>query len=162
MYPEVSHAELESPRRYDGPSLEEMGVRPQDCGIGHPHIDARVLDMCRLIVQKIDEEPRRFEIAHENLARERERWDRLTQARQEWAELLKRPWPEIRAILVEESDEGQRLRSSHPFSGLITQEERYAIIGRHPPPDAPPDWQPPPPPSPEVLARLLADEPLPR
>ena len=31
----VSHTESESPRRrYDGPSLEEMGVRPQDCGIG--------------------------------------------------------------------------------------------------------------------------------
>ena len=158
----MNHDEPESRRRYDGPSLEEMGVRPHECGIGHPHIDARVLDMCRLIVRKIDEDPNRFRIAYENLARERTRWGKLTRARQEWLDLLKLPWLEIRGILLADTDEGQRLRSSHPFTGLITDEERYAITARHPPPGAPPDWSPPPPPPPDVLARLLADKPLPR
>ena len=72
----------EPQRRYDGPSLEEMGVRPEDCGIGHPHIDARVLDMARLIVQTIEEDPTRFHIADENLGRDRKRRGTLTQARQ--------------------------------------------------------------------------------
>ena len=157
----MTRDESKRPRRYDGPSLEEMGVRPEDCGIGHPHIDACVLDMCRLIVEKIDESPNRFLIAHENLARERERWGTLTPAREEWLGLLHRPWPEIRAILLDESDEGQRLQSSHPFTGLISEEERYAITARYPPPGAPPNWKPPPPPPPDVLARLLADKPLP-
>ena len=152
----------EPQRRYDGPSLEEMGVCPEDCGTGHPHIDARVLDMARLIVQKIEEDPTRFEIAYENLARERDHWGTLSRARQEWLELLKRPWAEIRAILLDDSDEGQRLRSSHPFSGLVTDEERYTITARHPPLGTPPDWKPPPPPPPDVVARLLADKPLPR
>lgn len=30
-------------------------------------------------------------------------------------------------MLLEESDEGQRLRSSHPFIGLVTPEERARI-----------------------------------
>ena len=37
----------------------------------------------------------------------------------------------------DESDEGQRLRSSHPFKGIITQQERLDVIARHPPPGAP-------------------------
>ena len=181
------------------PSLEEMGARPEECGVGHPHIDARILDACRLIVQRIDEDPERLQIAFENLERERARRGRLTKAREEWRAILDRPWAEIRTILLDGSDEGQRLRSSHPFLGIITQEEWRAILdrpwaevrsilldgsdegqrlrsshpfqgliseeegreiaGRHPPPWAAPGWKPPPPPSPELMARLLADEP---
>ena len=157
----MSRDEPDPRHRYSGPSLEAMGVRPEDCGTGHPHIDARVLDMTRLSVERIDADRSRLDIAYENLERERERWGKLCPASEEWVELLKRPWPEIRTILLEESDEGQRLRSSHPFTGLISDEERDAITARHPPPGAPPDWTPPPPPRPEVLARLLADKPLP-
>ena len=47
--------------------------------------------------------------------------------------ILKRPWSEIRAILLEESDEGRRLRGTHPFRGIVTEEERLVIIKRHPP-----------------------------
>ena len=141
------------------PSLQEMGVKPEQCGVGHPHIDARILDSCRLIVQRIDEDPERFQIAFENLERERARRGKLSRARDEWRTILERPWAEIRAILLDPSDEGQRLRSSHPFSGLVTEDERYAITARHPPPGAPPDWRPPTPPSPELTARLLADQP---
>ena len=157
----MSQIEDRGQLRYDGPTLEDMGVRPQDCGTGHPHIDARVFDLCRLIVQKIDENPVRFQIAFENLARERERWGDLSLARQEWLDILKQPWAEIRAILLDDSDEGHRLRSSHPFSGLVTDEERDAITARHPPPGASPDWRPPPAPPPDVVARLLADKRIP-
>ena len=97
------------------PSLEEMGVKPEECGVGHPHIDARILDACRLIVQRIEEDAERFQIAFENLEGERARRGRLSRASEEWRAILDRPWAEIRALLLEESDEGQRLRSSHPF-----------------------------------------------
>ena len=152
----------EPPLRYPGPSLEDLGLRPEDCGTGHPHIDARVLDMCRLIARKIDADPNLFAKAHERLDQERKRRGTLSRASSEWADILKRPWPEIRTILLDESDEGQRLRSSHPFKGIITQAERHEVIARHPPPGAPADWSPPAPPAPEVTARLLADTPLPR
>ena len=131
-------------------------------GTGHPHIDAGLLDMCRIIVEKIDADPRLFAKAHERLDRERVRRGNLSLPSREWAGILKRPWPEIRAILLDESDEGQRLRSSHPFKGIITQQERLEVIARHPPLGAPRDWSPPAPPPPEVTARLLADTPLPR
>ena len=44
---------------------------------------------------------------------------------------LSRPWERLREILLEESNEGQRLRSSHPFTGILTQDERDAIYARH-------------------------------
>ena len=39
-------------------------------------------------------------------------------------------------LLLEESDEGQRLRSTAPFVGIVTEEERLGIMRRHPPPGA--------------------------
>ena len=148
----------EPQRRYDGPLLEEMGVRPEDYGIGHPHIDARMLDMCRLIVQKIEEAPSRFAVARENLAGASSRPGGLSRAHREWLELRARPWPEIRAILLEESEEGQRLRSSHPFSGLLTNAEHLEIFARHPLPGAPPDWEPPPLYTREELSAILGED----
>ena len=108
-------------------------------GIGHPHIDARSLDMARIVVERIDADPGLFNVAHENLERWRRLHGTLSRANEEWKQLLERPWCEIREILLEESDEGQRLRSTHPFRGIVTEEERLAIIKRHPlppPPDA--------------------------
>ena len=140
------------------PSLEEMGVKPEECGVGHPHIDARILDACRLVVQRIEENPKRLQIAFDNLERERAKRGHLSRAREEWRAILERPWAEIRSILLDESDEGQRLRSSHPFHGLVSQEEGREIAARHPPPWAAPGWKLPPPPPPELMARLLADE----
>ena len=49
-------------------------------------------------------------------------------------EILSRPWAEIREILLGESDEGQRLRSSSPFAGIVGEDERWEVIERHPPP----------------------------
>ena len=102
-------------------------------GVGHPHIDARSLDMARIVVERIDANPSLFNVAHENV----DRWRRLhgtrSRASKEWEQILSRPWSEIREILLEESDEGQRLRSTHPFRGIVTEEERLAIIERHPP-----------------------------
>ncbi len=50
-------------------------------------------------------------------------------AHREWEEILNtRSAAEIADILVVENEEGQRLRSSHPFKGDITEAERLAII----------------------------------
>lgn len=83
----------------------------------------------------------------------------LGPASQEWAELLTRPWPEIRTILLKESDKGQRLRNSHPFKGIITEAERLAIIARHPAPGAHVDWSPPDSGSSGVMGRRAATTP---
>ena len=89
--------------------------------------------MAPIVVQRIDADPALRHIVHENL----ERWRRhaggaLTRAHQEWEALLERPWSEVRTILRNESEEGQRLRSSHPFKGIVTDKERRAVIDANP------------------------------
>ena len=101
-------------------------------GEGHPHIDRRSLEMAKLIVEKIDADPNLFQVAHENLQRWRRiRGGTLPRCSEEWEKLLERPWTEIRNILLDESDEGQRLRSSHPFAGLVSENERRRIHDAH-------------------------------
>ena len=103
-------------------------------GIGHPHIDARSLAMAKIIVERIDADPTFIEVAHRNLENEERHSGRLSQASREWRQILTRPWAEVREVLLEESDEGQRLRSSKPFAGIVSEEERLEIIRRYPPP----------------------------
>jgi hypothetical protein len=92
----------------------------------HQAIDARSLAMVRRIVEKIDADPER-----RGLARAREvcaRWlERGNVPAREWMRILERPWTEIRQILLDESDEGQRLRQSDPFVGILTPDERWEI-----------------------------------
>ena len=118
------------PLRTDGQWRNELGDAV--VGAGHPHIDRRSLEMAKLIVEKIDADPNLFQVAHENL----QRWSRirggaLPRCREEWKALLKRPWSQIRRILLDESDEGQRLRSAHPFAGLVSENERRRIHDAH-------------------------------
>lgn len=47
----------------------------------------------------------------------------------EWREILERETPEnLRRLLVQQTDEGQRLRSSSPFTGILSKAEREAIM----------------------------------
>ena len=122
------------------PSREEMRRWERDareasrraiaegCAGGHPEIDRMVLELTRISVARIDENPSLVRIGLENI----ERWTRqrgyLPRCHAEWKELIERhPWERLREILLEESDEGQRLRSSHPFKGFVTETERRAI-----------------------------------
>src|SRR3712207_4057519 len=88
----------------------------------HHGIDRRSLEMVRRIVAKIDADPSRSGLSH---AREVcRRW--VKQGRlsaREWMQILERPWPEIRAILLDESEEGRRLRQTDPFCGILTPQE---------------------------------------
>lgn len=107
---------------------------PKIHGVGHPHIDRRMLAMARLVAEKIDRNPQLLQVATDNL----ERWARtnrngLSVGKAEWKALIERhSWPELSAILVQDNDEGQRLRSSSPFTGIITEAEWIAIVQAHP------------------------------
>lgn len=94
----------------------------------HRISDARSLAMHAVIAQKIEREPRLLDIARRNLQRWAERhasaepkW--LT----EWREILNRSWPQIAALLTEQSEEAARLRQSTPFAGILTASERRRI-----------------------------------
>lgn len=126
-------------------------------GIGHPHLDALSLAMAKIIVQRIDDDPTLIRVAHEYLEDEERRWGQLCEASREWKEILTRPWSEVREILLDESDEGQRLRSSKPFAGIVTEGERLAIIARYPPPWPHVPYDPCAVPD-EVMARILDED----
>ena len=117
--------------------------------------------MARIVVERIDADPGLFNVAHENLERWRRLHGALSRANEEWKQLLERPWREIREVLLEESDEGQRLRSTHPFRGIVTEEERLAIMKRHPPPWPLMPYDPSQVPK-EVMEKILSEGTSPR
>ena len=92
----------------------------------HHAIDQRSLAMARRIVAKIDADPRREGLEHAR--RVCARWvERGNTPAIEWLEILRRPWPEIRAILLDDSEESRRLRQNDPFCGILTPSERWEI-----------------------------------
>ena len=51
-------------------------------------------------------------------------------ALEEWPGLLSGDWSGIRAKLLDEGEEGQRLRQSNPFTGVLSPAERWEILRR--------------------------------
>jgi hypothetical protein len=92
----------------------------------HQAIDRRSLELARRIVAKIDADPRRAGLEHAK--RVCARWiERGNVPAREWIALLERPWPEIRSILLDDSEESRRLRQNDPFCGILTPSERWEI-----------------------------------
>ena len=94
----------------------------------HRILDARSLAMHCKITQKISRNPDLLEKARANL----ERWSAKSagpppQYLHEWHEILNRPWPEIAEIITSMSDDATRLRSSSPFAGILSADEREQI-----------------------------------
>ncbi len=92
----------------------------------HEDIDRRSLTMARRIVAKIDADARREGLDHAR--RVCARWvERGNVPAREWLTILRRPWPEIRAILLDDCEESRRLRQNDPFCGILTPVERWEI-----------------------------------
>jgi hypothetical protein len=92
----------------------------------HQQIDRRSLEMVRRIVAKIDADPERRGLEHAKRVCERWIAQGIVSAR-EWRTILQRPWNEVRVLLLDETDEGQRLRQTDPFCGILTPAERWEI-----------------------------------
>jgi hypothetical protein len=92
----------------------------------HDDIDRRSLTMARRIAARIDNDPTREGLEHARQVCAR--W--VSQGNvpaKEWMAILQRPWPEIREILLDDSEEGKRLRQNDPFCGILTPVERWEI-----------------------------------
>ncbi len=94
----------------------------------HQHIDQRSLDLARLIVKRIDADP-----DHAGLKKAQSvctRWMEQdpTPPTQEWAELLTKPWTEIKRSYMDPGDDGARLRQNSPFCGILSPRERWQFI----------------------------------
>ena len=114
------------------PSTMESEHRPEIATCEHWHeADRRALEMTRLTVAKIDADPNLVQVGVEKM----KQWRRQRDGYQpncldEWEEFIAtEPWQKLRERLLEGSDEGQRLRSTHPFAGIISQEERESVYG---------------------------------
>jgi hypothetical protein len=97
----------------------------------HEQIDQRSLTMARAIVAKIDQDPARTGLAKARVTCRRWYEERPLAATKEWLEILDRPWEQVREVLLDESEEGQRLRQSDPFCGILTPRERWEIYREH-------------------------------
>lgn len=97
---------------------------------GHEDIDRASLELARAIVTRIDADPSLMSVARENLARWKTRnadAPSLIQCYEEWEHILDRGWDHARSVLLAETDEGQRLRQSSPFPGILSPREVWAI-----------------------------------
>lgn len=98
--------------------------------ISHHDIEQRSLTLAQEVVKRIDSDPQ-----HQALATARDRcrlWLEKAPCPDliEWRTLLDRPWAVVRLILLDESEEGRRLRQSNPFCGVLTPQERWSIYRR--------------------------------
>lgn len=94
----------------------------------HRLLEARSLAMHAVIARKIERDPELLETARRNV----ERWSVQQGAEgpawlAEWRELLKQPWESVAALITEPSENGARLRQSTPFTGILTNQERWRI-----------------------------------
>lgn len=98
-------------------------------------IDLVALDYHRLVAARLQADPATvLREARENL----QRWLPVHKgsgsqlALLEWQQLLEtKTVPELIAIITEDSEEGQRLRSSTPFAGYLSDDESLALWRRH-------------------------------
>lgn len=116
-------AGLKSVRHWE--PADAMSVRQYS---DHRILDARSLAMHCKIAMKISRAPELLETAKANL----ERWSAKSDESQpqhlrEWQEILDRPWPEIAELITNMGEDATRLRSSSPFAGVLTAEERDQI-----------------------------------
>lgn len=93
----------------------------------HQQIDVLSLTMSQAIVKRIDADPEHKAVY---AARARcARWSQIAPCVDIdlWAKLLLRPWSEIRAVLLDPSERGTRLRQSNPFCGVLSPRERWTL-----------------------------------
>ena len=96
----------------------------------HEEVDRRSLALARAVVSAIERDP-----ARDGLIKARQtcvRWQRQapSPAIAEWLVTLQGDWEEIRPILLDPGERGQRLRQSNPFCGILSPRERWEICRR--------------------------------
>lgn len=95
----------------------------------HQEIDERSLALHRLIADKIRSDPALFERARGTLARWRTTVCSASQPYlAEWERLMNQGVDTCLAVAVEDSQWATALRQSSPFTGVLTNQERFAFL----------------------------------
>jgi hypothetical protein len=97
----------------------------------HRAIDERSLALAQEIAARIDADPARRGLDRARGICARWRGMHTLAVLDEWEEILRRPWSEVRRVLLDMSEEGARLRQSSPFCGVLTARERWAVHRRY-------------------------------
>ncbi len=97
-------------------------------------LNQRSIEFGKAIVKKLENDRRLWQIPLKNLKRWKvARNGELSLPLLEWETLLNsEPRQKIMAILVGTDENSMHLRSSSPFTGILTHEERHAILKRTP------------------------------
>ena len=96
--------------------------------LSHSQIDKRSRFLAEEVARKIDADPNGHGLAHARALCAR--WLALPSASPDlkrWQDILSRPWADIRAHLLDPSEEGARLRQSNPFCGVLSPHERWRV-----------------------------------
>ncbi len=81
------------------------------------------------IIEKLQQHPELWRVPEQNLQRWETQMDGLSPALYEWSRILHScSKEEIVALLQSSSEEADRLRSSSPFTGILSQKERENIL----------------------------------
>lgn len=93
-----------------------------------PQPELRSLMLHRRVAEKLRAKPALFSIAVANLDRWREADGGESHERQEWHRLLTGHLEDVLAVLVDPGERGVRLRRAAPFPGVLSDDERRAIM----------------------------------
>lgn len=113
--------------RASAPSSVAAWRRYTESVRAHEWIDRRSLALHDAVAAKLEAQPELLELARANL----QRWLRLNPAPalHEWAHLLDSlSGPALVGLLRSADERATRLRQSSPFAGLLTDQERQAIL----------------------------------
>lgn len=98
----------------------------------HQWIDLVDLAAHRAMARKIRREPKLFNRAFRNITRWERRNRGCPQPLREWKQILHdNEMTTVLRIMTRADEEGNRLRQSSPFCGILTDREREAIRARY-------------------------------
>jgi hypothetical protein len=95
----------------------------------HQEIDQRSLALHRLVAERVMHDPALFEKARMTLARWRRTVCIASQPYlEEWERLMNKGVEACLSVAVEDSQRAAALRQSSPFSGVLTNRERFLFL----------------------------------
>ena len=93
--------------------------------------NCRSIEFGKAICQKLQDHPDLIQIPNCNIQKWEQREGETDPALEEWKTLLNGSREKIYEILIGTDSESQRIRSSSPFAGVLTQKERLQIIKKY-------------------------------
>jgi hypothetical protein len=96
----------------------------------HQEIDARSLELHRLIAAKVRREPELLDRMRLTLQRWRDPGNpsRAEPYLAEWEHLMAQGLEQVLAAAIEESERAAALRQCSPFTGILSSAERFAFL----------------------------------